>query len=55
MITSLKDFEKVTGFYKSAGPLFSKMLHINSNFSQNVSHILLCNGLVMVTNDESIA
>ena len=42
-------------FYKSFFPFFSKSLHINFNSSQNASPILLLNGLVMVTNKESVA
>ena len=51
----LEDFEKMTGFYKSFCLFFSKSLHIHSNHSQNVSPIVLLNGLVMVTNEGSIA
>ena len=36
-------------------PFFSKSLHIHFNPSQNVSPFLLLNGLVMVTNEASIA
>ena len=36
-------------------PFFSKSLHIHFNPSQNVSPFLLLNGLVMVTNEGSIA
>ena len=51
----VEDFEKMTGFYKSFCPFFSKSLHIRFNPSQNVSPILLLNGLVMVTNKGWIA
>ena len=46
----LKNFEKMTGFNKSFRQFFSKRLPINFNPSQNVSLILLFNGLLMVTN-----
>ena len=55
IIKCLEDFEKVTGFYKSYCSFFPKNLHIHFNPSQNVSAILLLNGLVMVTNEGSIA
>ena len=55
VIKCLEDFEKMTGFYKYFYPFFSKSLHIHFNPSQNVSPILLLNGLVMVTNEGSIA
>ena len=45
----------MTGICKSFCPFFSKSLHIHFNPSQNVSLILLLNGLVMVTNKGSIA
>ena len=45
----------MTGFYKSFCPFFSKNLHTHFNFSQNVSSILMLNGLVVVTNEGSIA
>ena len=45
----------MTGFNKSFRPFFSKSLHINFNPSQNVSPILLLNGLLMLTNEGSIA
>ena len=45
----------MTGFYKSFVHFSRKYLHIHFNPSQNVSHILLLNGLVMVTNEGSIA
>ena len=51
----LEDFEKKADFYKSFYPFFSKSLHIHFNPSQNVSTVLLLNGLVMVTNEETIA
>ena len=54
MIKCLEDFEKMTDFYKSFCPFFSKSLHIHFNPSQNVSPILLLNGLVMVLNEGSI-
>ena len=46
----LKNFEKMAGFNKSFRQFFSKRLPINFNPSQNVSPILLFNGLLMVTN-----
>ena len=42
-------------FYKSFCQFFLKSLHIHFNPSQNVSTILLPNGLVMDTNGGSIA
>ena len=45
----------MTSFYKYFCPFFSKSLHINFNTSQNVSPILLLNGLMMFTNEESLA
>ena len=44
----------MTGF-KSFCQIISKSLHINFNPSQNISLILLLNGLVMVTTKGSIA
>ena len=41
-------------FCKSFCPFFSKGFHINFNPSQNVSTILLLNGLVIVTNERLI-
>ena len=57
IIKCLEHFEKMTGFYKSFCPFFFflKTLHIHFNPSQNVSPILLLNGLVMTTNEGSIA
>ena len=55
VIKCLEDFEKTTGFYKYFYAFFSKSLHIHFNPSQNVSPVLLLNGLVMVTNEGSIA
>ena len=55
IIKCLEDFEKIPSFYKSFSPFFSKSLHIHFKPSQNVSPILLLNGLVMVTNEGSIA
>ena len=37
----LEDFKKMTEFYKSFRPFFSKSLHIHFNPSQNVFPILL--------------
>ena len=51
----LEDFEKMTNFYKSLCSFFSKNLYIHFNPSQNLSPILLLNGLVMITNEGSIA
>ena len=51
----LKNFEKMTGFYKSFCPFFSNSLQIHFNPSQNVSPILFLNGSVMVTNEGLIA
>ena len=45
----------MTSFYKSFCSVFWKSLHIHFNPSQNVSTILLRNGLVMVANEVSIA
>ena len=45
----------MTRFYKPFFPFFSKRVHIHFNPSQNVSTILFLNGLVMVTNEGSIA
>ena len=45
----------MTGFYRSVSPFFLKSLPIHFNPSQNVSPILLLNGLMMVTNEGSIA
>ena len=45
----------MTGFYKSFCPFFAKSLHIHFNPSQNVSPVLLLNGLMIVTNEGSIA
>ena len=45
----------MTGFYKSFCTFFAKSLHIHFNPSQNVSPVLLLNGLVIVTNKGSIA
>ena len=50
-----RSFRKNKRFYKSFCPLISKSLSIHSNPSQNVSPILLLDGLVMVANEESIA
>ena len=55
IIKCLNDFEKMAGFHKSFCPFFSKSLHIHFNPSQNVSPILVLNGVVMVTNEGSIA
>ena len=54
IIKCLEDFEKMAGFCKSFCPIFSKGFHINFNPSQNVSTILLLNGLVIVTNERLI-
>ena len=45
----------MAGFFKWFSPFFSKSLHIHFNPLQNVSPVLLLNGLVMVTNGVSIA
>ena len=46
----------VRGFWEiDKFPFFSKNLHIYFNPPQNVPPILLLNGLVMVTNEGSIA
>ena len=42
----------MTGFNKFFRPSFLKSLNINFSPSQNVSPILLLNGLLMVTNEE---
>ena len=55
IIKCSEDFEKMTGFHKSFCPFFWKRLHIHFNPSQNVSPILLLNGLVTVTNKGWIA
>ena len=49
IIKCLRDFEKLTGFHEPFCPFFSKSLHIHFNPSQNVSPILVLNGVVMVT------
>ena len=51
----LKDLEKVTGFWKFICPFISKSLHIHFNPPQNASAFLFLNGLVIVTNKESIS
>ena len=43
------------GFYKSFCPFSSKNLHTHSNPSQNISPILILDGLVMVTNEWPVA
>ena len=55
MIKYLEDFKKMTGFCKSFCTFFAKSLYIYFNSSQNVSPILLLNGLVIVTNEGSTA
>ena len=55
MIKCLEDSEKMAGVHKSFFPFFSKSGHIHFNPSHSVSPILLLNGLVMVTNEGSIA
>ena len=55
IIKCLENFEKMTYFCKSFCLFFWKSWHIHFNPSQNVSPILLLNGLVMVTNEGSIA
>ena len=42
-------------FYKSFCPFFSKSLQIHFNPSQKVSSISMLHGLVMITNEGSIA
>ena len=51
----LVDFQKMAGFYRSFCLFISKSLHFHADPSPNVSSILLFNGLVMVTNEGSIA
>ena len=55
MIKCLDNFEKMTVFYKLLCPFFSKSLHIYFNPSQDVSPVLLLNGLMMVANEGSTA
>ena len=43
------------GFFKPSRPFFSKSLLININPSQNVSPIVMLNGLMMVKNIGFIA
>ena len=50
-----RGLREMTRFLKVFCPFISKSLHIHFNPSQNVSSILLLNGLVMVTNEGSIA
>ena len=45
----------MTGFYKSFCSFFSKNVPIHFNPSHNISPISLLNGLMMVTNEGSIA
>ena len=49
----LNGFEKMTGFYKSFFVHFSQKIYTFNlhNSSQNVSPILLFNGLMVVTNE----
>ena len=55
IIQFLEIFEKMAGFCKWFSPFFSKSLHIHLSPLKHVSPILLLNGLVMVTNEVSIA
>ena len=45
----------MTGFNKSFCPFFSKNVPIHFNAAQNISPTSLLNGLMMVTNEGSIA